>query len=129
MPRKFVRIDAPPVFLAIVLILAWSSLGFCGEIHEAVAKNNIAKVQRLIEKTPGLISSKDEDGFTPLHVAAANGHKGMLEFLLSNKAEVNSKDNAGSTPLHQVSAAKGNHTDLVGILVAHGADVNAPDKR
>ncbi len=70
---------------------------------------------------------KDEDGFTPLHLAAANGYKTMAEFLLANKADVNAKDNSQSTPLHQVVAASGEHVDLVELLITHKADVNAAD--
>jgi ankyrin repeat protein len=33
-------------------------------------------------------------------IAARNGHKNVLEFLLSKGAEVNRKDNKGDTPLH-----------------------------
>src|SRR6185503_395937 len=109
-------------------MLTWSSLALCGEIHEAVKDNDIAKVRELIKNNPDLVASKDEDGFTPLHLAAANGYKGMVEFLLTTKAEVNSKDNAGSTPLHQATAAEGQHGDLVEVLLAHKADVNAADK-
>jgi ankyrin repeat protein len=116
------------IFFVLVLMLTGTSLALCGEIHEAVMNNNSTKVRDLIKKDPDLVFSKDEDGFTPLHLAMANGRKGMGEFLLSNKAEVNSKDNAGSTPLHQAATAKRGQSDLVKMLLAHGADVNAADK-
>jgi ankyrin repeat protein len=107
----------------------WSGLGMCGEIHEAVKNNDNVRIRDLIKGNPDLTSARDEDGFSPLHLAAANGHKGVVEFLLMNKADVKAKDNAGSTPLHQAAAAEGQRTDLVEILLAHDADVNAADKR
>jgi Ankyrin repeats (3 copies)/Ankyrin repeats (many copies) len=128
MVTVFGRVRGSRVSLVFVLILTWSSPALCGEIHEAVKNNDSAKVRALIKNSPDLVFSKDEDGFTPLHLAAANGHKGMVKFLLTAKAEVNSKDNAGSTPLHQAAAAAGQHSDLVEVLLAHKADVNAADK-
>jgi ankyrin repeat protein len=121
------RVCGSRVFALLVLVLTWSSIALCGEIHEAVKNNDSAKVRGLIKNNPDLVFSKDEDGFTPLHLAAANGYKGMVEFLLTTKAEVNSKDNAGSTPLHQAATAEGQHSDLVELLLAHKADVDAAD--
>ncbi len=46
------------------------------------------------------VNARDNDGGTPLHMAAAEGHKDVAELLLANKAEVNAKDNDGRTPLH-----------------------------
>ena len=60
---------------------------------------------------------------TPLHCAAAEGHKDVAELLLANKAEVNAKDNNGGTPLHD-AAVKG-HKDVAELLLANKAEVNA----
>ena len=114
-------------FLAFMLVLSSSNFVLAGEIHEAVKNDDLAKVRSLINDNPDLVFSKDEDGFTPLHLAAANGYKTMAEFLLANKADVNAKDNSQSTPLHQVVAASGEHVDLVELLITHKADVNAAD--
>ncbi len=38
------------------------------------------------------VNAKDNSGATPLHYAAAEGHKDVAELLLANKAEVNAKD-------------------------------------
>lgn len=82
----------------------------------------------MIKRDPQLVFSKDEDGFTPLHLAAASGNKEIVEVLLAANADVNSKDNAGSTPLHQASTARGQHRDLFDLLSARDANVNAVDK-
>ena len=39
-------------------------------------------------------------GDSPLHHAAWNGHKEIVELLIVNGADVNAKDNYKSTPLH-----------------------------
>jgi ankyrin repeat protein len=113
------------ILLVFAFMLIWSSVALCGEIHEAVKNNESAKVRKLIKNNSALVFSKDEDGFTPLHLAAANSLKEITEFLLTTKAEVNAKDNAGSTPLHQAAAAEIQHRDIVEVLLAHKADVNA----
>ena len=33
-----------------------------------------------------------QDGFTPLYVASRKGHKGVVELLLDNRANVNQQD-------------------------------------
>ncbi len=107
-------------------MLLSSTLVVAGEIHDAVKKNDVAEVRRLISANPNLVFSKDKDGFTPLHLAAANGYKEIAELLLVSNASVNARDNHGSTPLHQ--AASGDHADLMELLLDHKADVNAVDE-
>jgi Ankyrin repeat len=46
----------------------------------------LGNCSRVVPHHPAIFS-KDEDGFTPLHLAAANGYKDMAEFLLANKAD------------------------------------------
>jgi ankyrin repeat protein len=113
--------------IAFLLLLTWGNLAFAAGIHEAVKKNDVAKVKNLIKNNPDLLLSKDEDGFTPLHLAAANGYKEMTEFLLASKADVNAKDNSGSTPLHQAATAEAQNADVLEMLIARKADVNATD--
>lgn len=118
----------PSRSIVLLLVLACSSVVFAGEIHEAVKENDSAKVKRLIKDQPDLVFSKDEDGFTPLHLAAANGSKELSEFLVENRSEVNARDNNGSTPLHQAVTAEGQHNDVAEMLLAHKAVVNTSDK-
>src|SRR5580704_5644017 len=99
----------------ILVILAWNSLAFCGEIHDAAESGNLEKVKALIKENPSSASSKEDTwGKTPLHYAAMRGHKDVVELLLANGADVNAEDNFGETPLH--CAADGNK-DLVALLL------------
>ena len=68
--------------------LAWSSLAFRGEIHDAARKGDLAKVKALLKDHPDLVFSKDNNGETPLHQAVLFGHKDVAELLLAGKAEV-----------------------------------------
>jgi serine/threonine-protein phosphatase 6 regulatory ankyrin repeat subunit B len=63
---------------------------------------------------------------TALHLAAYNGHRQTVEFLLSKGAEVNAKGNDGSTPL--IAAAQKGHKEVMQLLIAKGADANIQGK-
>ncbi len=106
--------------------LAAGTPGICGPIHDAARAGDLDKVKSLVKEHPNLVSSKDEKyGQTPLHIAAFNNHKEVVEFLLANKADVNAKATNGSTPLH-LAAAKGNKV-IVELLLVNKADINATD--
>jgi ankyrin repeat protein len=70
------------------------------------------------------------DGFkkqTALQHAAFSGRTKMVELLLSRGADVNTNsDNEGATPLHLAIGGGAQH-DLIKLLVAEGADLNARD--
>jgi len=108
-----------------VVVLAWSSIAYCGEIHDAAKSGDVEKVRTLLKGNPDLVFSKDKDGTTPLHYAAQEGHKDVAAFLLASKADVNAKTKIGATPLHW--AAFDGHKDVAGVLLANGTDVNAKD--
>ena len=125
--------------LAILLVvLAWNSLAFGGEIHDAAKAGDLEKVKALLKDKPNLVFSKDKNGDTPLVVAAKFGRQDVAAFLLAHKADVNArgKDVAftgegiqgkslSGTPLHW--AAMKSDTRMAELLLANEADVNAKD--
>ena len=72
-------------------------------IRKAAAKGHKRIVQALYEKLGSENSILDEQDTkyqqTALHVAARNGRKGVVEYLLRNKAATNLKDKFGRTAL------------------------------
>jgi ankyrin repeat protein len=107
---------------AVMLVaLSWSSLAFCGEIHDAARDGNLEKVKALIKNNPDLVFSKDDkyNGQTPLHAAVLNRHKDVAELLLASNADVNAQvPIVGLTPL--LIAAGGGYPDVVKLLRQHG---------
>ena len=71
------------------------------------------------------VMKEDNDGSTPLHNAASNGHTELCKVLIEHGADVMKEDNDGNTPLHN-AASKG-HTELCKVLIEHGADVMKED--
>ena len=66
-------------------------------------------------------------GWTPLHVAAANGHPKMVLALIDNGAQIDAQDHDGNTPLHLASG--GGHDETIRVLMAHGADASLKNIR
>jgi len=67
-----------------------------------------------------LIDEKDENGFSPLHYAALNGHLGMVVYLVDNMAFVNSQTEDKNTPLHY--ACKNDNINIVKYLIENKAN-------
>ena len=63
---------------------------------------------------------------TPLHLAAAHGHRDVVTILVRQKAEVNSVNEHGNTPLHY--ACFWGYTDIAEDLIEAGALVTIQNK-
>ncbi|MBR9983861.1 MAG: ankyrin repeat domain-containing protein [Wolbachia endosymbiont of Homalodisca vitripennis] len=72
------------------------------------------------------IYAQDENGYTPLHHAAANGDVKNAKSLIDNGEDINAQDENGDTPLHYAAAE--NYKESAKLLIEHGANVNAQDK-
>ena len=67
---------------------------------------------------------RSDDGGTPLHFAAYNGHMDMVRLLLENGANTEAmRRDDGGTPLD--SAAYNGQTDIVRLLLEEGANIEA----
>ena len=107
--------------IAIVAAVLVVGCGPSMSIHEATEVGNIEVVEQHLAAGTD-VDTKNENGFTPLHIAVSKGYKEVAELLVTNGADVNTKDN-GSTPLHK--AAQFGHKAIVELLINKVADVNA----
>jgi ankyrin repeat protein len=66
---------------------------------EAVKRGDRESVRAILESDDRLASQRDESGATPLHYAALNGHRQIVQLLLERRADINSTDSQfGATP-------------------------------
>lgn len=70
-------------------------------------------------------SYRKNDGFTPLHAAAAYGRASVVRQLLDKGADVNARDKEGQTAL--MKAVWNSHADVVSALLQKGANFTVND--
>ena len=65
-----------------------------------------------------MVNAKNNNGWTPLHIAAGNDAHQTATVLIQHGADVNVKDNEGDTPLY--SAVINNAHQTAEVLRCHG---------
>ena len=94
-------------------------------LHIAVREGDMAEVKRQIGKGV-TIDSKGNYRHTPLHMAAALNKIDIVEYLLSRGANIEARGEDQKTPL-LTAIRYGKSLELVKLLIARGADINAKD--
>ncbi len=112
----------------VIFLLAFLMAGCSNGIFHEVESGDVEAVRVRLEKDPGLIRSRDKDGYTILHRAAQAGHLQLVELLIAKGApvDIRSHDGNNRTPLHL--AASENQIDTVTLLLEKGADIDARGK-
>ena len=77
------------------------------------------------------VNAQNENGRTPVHLAAQGNVVGTLKLLQSRNININMPDHQGRTPIHLAAACKKkepiNTVAAIKWLKTHGADINARD--
>ena len=89
----------------------------------AAEKGNIEAVKWHLDAGADVNAQDNDIRWTPLHVAAAFGHKEIAELLIAKGADVSANTTTRGTPLHLVTFE--GHKENFKLLIAEGADVNA----
>jgi ankyrin repeat protein len=98
------------------------------DVCEAAAVGDALRLRELLRADRGAVSDFSVDGWTPLHLAAFFGRADAVDVLLAAGADLRavSRNREGNMPLHAALAGKGVGR-ISTTLLAHGADVSAPD--
>jgi ankyrin repeat protein len=74
-------------------------MGASENLIEATKQGDLERVKGMLETDDRLANLRDESGATPLHYAAMNGHRQIVQLLLERGADINSTDGRfGATP-------------------------------
>ncbi len=99
--------------------------GFVCDVFSAAVAGNAARLTELLSQDSSLAAGYSSDGWTALHLAAFFGSGSAAQALIAAGANVNarSRNAMQNTSLH--AAAAGKSLELVRLLLANRADVNA----
>ncbi|CAM9381361.1 unnamed protein product [Ectocarpus sp. 13 AM-2016] len=95
------------------------------DLHQAAAQGMVKRTSTLLSRPLANVDQRDNDGFTPLIVAAQEGHHNVVRVLLEHGAQISMASYAGCTALI-MTAIHGQPAVATALLDA-GADVNTSD--
>jgi cytohesin len=96
-------------------------------LHDACQLGPVEIVELLCDVGHANIEARNDEGFTPLQVAAFHGSADIICALLERKADASSLGNDNITALHR--AAFNNHPEAAQALIRGGADCNFRGQR
>lgn len=107
-----------------MIFIGSSTTAFCGPIHDAARKGDLKKMKVLLEADPKSVNERDNNGDTPLHIAALHNQIAVAQALLDAGADVNAKNGYGAYTPGDLGGvlSSNNHKDPVALLTVHGID-------
>ncbi len=95
--------------------------------HVAAQDNNVWLIQGLVGMESTLLSLKDSQQETPLHIAARLGHHEFITKLAEANIELDNENVKGETPF--MLAFKQNNIQIMATLIEYKADINKPNSK
>ena len=95
---------------------------------QGASRHGQPEIVKFLIDNGAAVNAVENDSRLALHFATICGHLSIVRYLLENNADVNLRKRLGLTPLHMV-AQYSKQTDLVQVLLEHGADIEASDDR
>lgn len=118
-PQESTRLMWSPVMYQAAQLAAISpamqQIITCNNLIAAIQSDDRHLVEKLISMAEVPVNSHNECGWSPLHAAAAAGHKHTCLLLLRAKAVVDTPDNYAHTPL--MDALASGHTQCAELLL------------
>ncbi|XP_067845693.1 CARD- and ANK-domain containing inflammasome adapter protein [Heptranchias perlo] len=93
------------------------------KLYQAAALGDLSSLDRAFGDSN--VNGTNTNNETLLHIAAAQGHVTIIEYLLNKGAKIEVRDNKGQSPLHR--AAEKGHTGAAKMLLQAGAHIYALD--
>lgn len=106
-------------------LLAMTRSAGAAEIHAAAQAGDLARVRELAGANRSQLTAVDENGATPLHLAAAGGHLELVRWLLESGAPPDATDGGGNTPLQGATLA--GRLEVARLLLDRGAALELED--
>lgn len=113
------------IILGIVCLMVSATLVSAEDISEAIERGDTLTVRSILARQPELLNNRNQDGLTPLNLAASKGRLTIVRDLLALGADWRIGDNEGSQPIH--NAAAGGRTRIIDLLLDAGSDINVQD--
>jgi len=98
----------------ILLLALMATIVIPAPIHDAAKLGDVAAIQNILIQDPSQVNAQDENGFTPLHLAAGDRHMAAVTALLRAGASKEITNDDGQLPLHL--AADGD-TEILSALI------------
>jgi ankyrin repeat protein len=110
------------IVTCVMVVLALTTSAVAGEIHQAARAGDLAKVKSLLATDRGLLNSRDQRGFTPLHSAISKGREPVVSYLIRRGADVDARNKNGLSPVFQALDLSKNR--IAALLIRNGANIN-----